>query len=118
MAGLNFSLRSTEERILKKVKASQDVLQSRMMQQQQQYIASLQQIILQQNAWIHQQLVQQESRIKEYVSATLNGHVEIESPSPSKRMTNEVDEKKTTATSKAPSTGPLWQQYASLETPK
>lgn len=102
MAGLNFSLRSTEDRILKRIEISQATFQQQLIQQQQQYIGYLNTVIQQQQAWIDKRLEQQDTLIQEAINkrcyAVSNGF-------------GASDHGTSDESARQP---PLWQRYAGL----
>ena len=106
MAGLHFSLRSTEDRILKKMESNHQKLQEQLLQQQQRYLASLQQMFQQQQLWIEQRLREQQSQtntgqsLESGKTQSTENFEEQESPS--------VDQPERSKQS-------LWRQYAQMD---
>ncbi|KAL7572535.1 hypothetical protein ACA910_000358 [Epithemia clementina (nom. ined.)] len=136
MAGLHFSLRSTEERIMEKIGFCHETFQEHLVQQQQQYLTSLQHILHQHQAWIEHKLEQQkDDLIKAFRQEADRIPQEIRQATASTNAnatasTNEsmVDSNRNTATDKAelvgwcsePTSGQrseksLWKHYALMD---
>ena len=117
MAGLHFSLRSTEERILKQIEASQDQFQKLLVQQQQNYLASLQRTIEQHQQWIEQKLENQRNELIDAFRRETGTNATPHSPSNTHAPYDTGHEygKSTAKDEEGASNESLWLQYAKMD---
>lgn len=120
MAGLHFSLRHTEDRIIKRIESCHEQYQTQLAQQQQQYLRSLQQLMQEQRLWIQQQLDDQKGHLLGLVERSVQASQIESSAGESCNPTNREDKsnqlqwlnKPIPETSAEQS---LWKQYALMD---